>query len=350
MERIKDQTIIRNFSIIAHIDHGKSTLADRLLELTGIISSRDLTPQYLDKMDLERERGITIKAQTVSMPYSAQNGKVYQLNLIDTPGHMDFGYEVSRSLAACEGAVLVVDATQGIEAQTLANVDLALGNDLKIIPVVNKIDLPQANPLQVKEEIEQVIGLDPSEILTISAKYGTGVQGVLDAIVQRTPPPSGNIENPLAALIFDSWYDTYRGVIVLIRVFDGKICPGMHIKIVSTDKEFEVIRVGIFAPNAMDTEELNAGEVGFIIAGMKGVGDTQIGDTITEVSRPTAKPFPGFNDIKPMVFCGLYSSYPEQYGVLREALEKLKLNDSSFTFEPESSQVLGFGFRCGFLG
>lgn len=345
-----NQKYIRNFSIIAHIDHGKSTLADRLLEATGTVSSCALTPQYLDKMELERERGITIKAQTVTMFYRAKNGQTYQLNLIDTPGHMDFGYEVSRSLAACEGAVLVVDATQGIEAQTLANVDLALENNLTIVPVLNKIDLPQADPDRVREEIEQVIGLDRSEVLAISAKHGTGIADFLEAVVERVPPPSGNEEEPLRALIFDSWYDSYQGVVVLVRVFEGRIRPGMAIKVLSTGREYEVGRVGRFSPEAVNTQELASGEVGFITAGIKGVRDTQIGDTITEVARPATNPLPGFKSVKPMVFCGLYPSFPDQYGVLREALERLRLNDSSFTFEPENSIALGFGFRCGFLG
>ncbi len=350
MEPIKDQTIIRNFSIIAHIDHGKSTLADRLLELTGTVSAREMTPQYLDKMDLEKERGITIKAQTVSLDYQASDGKNYRLNLIDTPGHMDFSYEVSRSLAACEGALLVVDATQGIEAQTLANLDLALKNKLKIIPVINKIDLPQADPKRVKEEIELILGVDSAEILEVSAKSGKNVHTVLEAIVKRIPAPSGKKDNPLSALIFDSWYDTYQGVIVLIRVFEGKIFPGMRIKLFASNNEYEVNRVGIFSPAAKDTEALSTGEVGFIIAGIKNLRDIQVGDTITDASRPTTTPFPGFQELKPMVFCGVYPSFPEQYNPLREALEKLRLNDSSFTFEPENSVALGFGFHCGFLG
>jgi len=350
MEPIIDPTIIRNFSIIAHIDHGKSTLADRFLELTGTVPAREMAPQYLDKMELERERGITIKAQTVSMNYRAQDGKIYRLNLIDTPGHMDFTYEVSRSLAACEGALLVVDATQGIEAQTLANLDLARANNLKIIPVINKIDLPQADPERVKKEIEIILGLDSSEILEVSAKFGTNVSQVLEAIVKRVPPPSGKSDHPLAALIFDSWYDTYQGVVVLIRVFDGQISPGMKIKLFSSGKEYEVNRVGIFSPETKDTKGLSSGEVGFIIAGIKNLRDVRIGDTVIDALRPIDKPLPGFKELKPMVFCGIYPSFPEQYNSLREALEKLRLNDSSFVFEPENSVALGFGFRCGFLG
>ncbi len=341
---------IRNFSIIAHIDHGKSTLADRILELTGLVSERDKKNQYLDKMELEQERGITIKAQTVRIPYTAQDGKKYILNLIDTPGHVDFSYEVSRSLAACEGALLVVDATQGVEAQTLANVYLALDHDLEVIPVLNKIDLPSAEPDHFASEIEEVIGLDASGAVRISAKTGLNVDQVLENIVQLLPPPQGDSAAPLRALIFDSWYDSYQGVVVLFRVLDGSLKKGDKIQIYSTKDTFEVTKLGVFSPEALDAKSLSAGEVGFLCASMKELGDAPVGDTITRPENPTNQPFPGFQKIKPMVFAGLYPVEPAEYETLKQALEKLQLNDAAFTFEPETSQALGFGFRCGFLG
>ncbi len=344
------QEKIRNFSIIAHVDHGKSTLADRLLERTGMVSEREMREQFLDRLDLERERGITIKAQAVRLYYRAKDGELYQLNLIDTPGHVDFSYEVSRSLAACEGALLVVDASQGVEAQTLANVYLALENDLEIIPVLNKIDLPQADPERVKKEIEEIIGLDASEAILASAKKGIGTEEILEAIVRKIPPPKGDREAPLKALIFDSWYDPYLGVVVLIRMVDGKLYPGQRIKLMSTGKEFEVTKVGVFAPNPTEVDMLVAGEVGFFAAGIKEVRDTKIGDTVTEATRPALEPLPGFREVKPMVFCGLFPVESEQYDELREAVEKLWLNDPAFSYEPENSAALGFGFRCGFQG
>ncbi len=344
------QEKIRNFSIIAHVDHGKSTLADRLLERTGMVSEREMREQFLDRLDLERERGITIKAQAVRLYYRAKDGELYQLNLIDTPGHVDFSYEVSRSLAACEGALLVVDASQGVEAQTLANVYLALENDLEIIPVLNKIDLPQADPERVKKEIEEIIGLDASEAILASAKMGIGTEEILEAIVRKIPPPKGDREAPLKALIFDSWYDPYLGVVVLIRMVDGKLYPGQRIKLMSTGKEFEVTKVGVFAPNPTEVDMLVAGEVGFFAAGIKEVRDTKIGDTVTEATRPAREPLPGFREVKPMVFCGLFPVESEQYDELREAVEKLWLNDPAFSYEPENSAALGFGFRCGFQG
>ena len=341
---------IRNFSIIAHIDHGKSTLADRLLEYTGALSAREMTEQVLDSMDLERERGITIKAHSVRLLYNADDGKEYILNLIDTPGHVDFSYEVSRSLASCEGALLVVDASQGVEAQTLANAYLAEEHNLEMIPVINKIDLPAAEPEKTKEQIEDAIGLDCSEAILASAKEGIGTKEILEAIVKKIPPPKGDDDKPLKALVFDSWFDNYQGVIVLVRVFDGTVRAGKKIKMMSTGNEFEVAQVGIFTPKMQPSEELSSGEVGYIIAGIKNVTDTKIGDTITDVNTPAQEPCLGYKDIKPMVFCGLYPTIPHEYDSLRDALNKLRLNDSSFNYEPETSLALGFGFRCGFLG
>jgi GTP-binding protein LepA len=347
---MSDKELIRNFSIIAHIDHGKSTLADRLLEFTGAIPKRAMIEQVLDSMDLERERGITIKAHTVTLFYTAKDGRTYKLNLIDTPGHVDFSYEVSRSLAACEGCLLVVDATQGVEAQTIANAYLAMENNLEIIPVINKIDLPSAEPEKVKAQIEDTLAIDCSEAILASAKEGIGTEEILEAIVRKIPAPKGNREAPLRALIFDSWYDNFQGVIVVVRVVDGVLRKGQKIKLMSSNKDFEVTEVGILTPKLKQTEALSAGEVGYIIAGIKNVADTRIGDTITDASMPAKEPLPGFKEIKPMVFCGLYPVESEQYEILKEALMKLRLNDSSFVFEPESSSALGFGFRCGFLG
>ena len=344
------QEKIRNFCIIAHIDHGKSTLADRILELTKVVSGREAREQYLDRMDLERERGITIKAQTVRIPYTAQDGQEYELNLIDTPGHVDFNYEVSRSLAACEGALLVVDATQGVEAQTLANVYLALDHDHELIPVLNKIDLPSADVGRVKEEIEESIGLDCSEALAVSAKTGQGVDAVLEAIVTHLPAPSGDPKAPLKALIFDSWYDSYQGVVTLFRVFDGAIHLGDRIRLMNTGREYEVLRLGVFSPEARDVEMLSTGEVGFLCGSIKELGHARVGDTITSVDRPANEAVPGFKEARPMVFCGLYPTESDAYEALKSALEKLQLNDAAFTFEAETSQALGFGFRCGFLG
>lgn len=344
------QKNIRNFCIIAHIDHGKSTLADRILEYTGALTSREMQEQVLDQMDLERERGITIKLQAVNLTYKADDGQEYLINLIDTPGHVDFTYEVSRSLAACEGALLVVDAAQGIEAQTLANVYLALDNNLEIIPVINKIDLPSADPERVKQEIEDVIGLDASEAVLASAKAGIGIKEILEQIVKQVPPPTGESEEPLKALIFDSHYDPYKGVIVYVRVVNGSIKTGSKIKMMATDKTFEVIEVGAFKPRMTIVDELKVGDVGFIVAGIKHVGDTRVGDTVTDAKNPTPQPLPGYRKINPMVYCGLYPIETSEYNDLREALEKLQLNDASLSFEPETSSALGFGFRCGFLG
>ena len=341
---------IRNFSIIAHIDHGKSTLADRILELTGALSSREMTEQVLDSMDLEKERGITIKAHAVRLIYKAIDGKDYILNLIDTPGHVDFSYEVSRSLASCEGALLVVDATQGVEAQTLTNAYLASEHNLEIIPVINKIDLPGADTERVKNQIEESIGIDSANAILTSAKEGIGIREVLEAIVKKVPPPGGNEKNPLKALIFDSWFDNYQGVIVLVRLFDGKVKRGTKIMLVAAKKVFEVIEVGIFTPVKKPVDSLKAGEVGYIIAGIRDVTNTKIGDTITEAENPVSEPCAGYKDVKPMVFCGLYPTETSQYETFKNALEKLRLNDSSFNFEPETSVALGFGFRCGFLG
>ena len=345
-----DVRFLRNFAIIAHIDHGKSTLSDRLLELTGSVTGREMQAQILDDMDLERERGITIKAHAVRMMYKAHDGNTYQLNLIDTPGHVDFSYEVSRSLASCEGALLVVDASQGVEAQTLANAYLAINHGLEIIPVINKIDLPSADILGTQEAIEKAVGLDATDAIPVSAKTGQGVDEVLEAIVHRLPPPTGDPDAPLQALIFDSWFDAYRGVIVLVRVMQGTMRKGQRIRLMSNGKSFEVESMGVLMPKPVEIGQLTAGEVGFFAATIKTVSDTKIGDTVTDDTRPAAAQLPGFEDIKPMVFAGLYTVDSHEHTLLRDALEKLRLNDSSFFFEPESSVALGFGFRCGFLG
>lgn len=341
---------IRNFSIIAHIDHGKSTLADRILQLTGAVNERDMEDQLLDDMDLERERGITIKAHAVRLDYTAKDGQKYILNLIDTPGHVDFSYEVSRSLSACEGALLIVDASQGVEAQTLANTYLAIDNDLELLPVLNKIDLPSAEPDRIKEQIENIIGIDASEAVLASAKTGVGVDEILEQIVEKIPAPKGDPNAPLKALIFDSWYDSYRGVIVLFRIIEGTIKKGTKIKFFNTGREYLVETLGVNRPRPTPIESLSVGEVGFLTASIKTVADVQIGDTITESARPVAEPFPGFQEVKPMVFAGLYPTDSVQYEDLRDAMDKLRLNDASFFYEPESSSALGFGFRCGFLG
>ncbi len=345
-----DSKLIRNFAIIAHIDHGKSTLSDRLLELTGALTAREMQAQVLDAMDLERERGITIKAHAVRMMYPAKDGQTYQLNLIDTPGHVDFSYEVSRSLASCEGALLVVDASQGVEAQTLANAYLAINHGLEIIPVINKIDLPSADIPRTREMVEQTVGLDGNDAIPVSAKTGQGVPDILEAIVHRLPPPKGDPGAPLQALIFDSWFDAYRGVIVLARVVNGTLRKGAKIRLMSNGRVFNVESMGVLTPKPVEINELSAGEVGFFVATIKNVSDTKIGDTVTEDDRPADAPLPGFEDIKPMVFAGLYTVDSHEHTLLRDALEKLRLNDSSFFFEPESSAALGFGFRCGFLG
>jgi GTP-binding protein LepA len=345
-----DARFLRNFAIIAHIDHGKSTLSDRLLELTGSVTGREMQAQILDDMDLERERGITIKSHAVRMMYKAKDGNTYQLNLIDTPGHVDFSYEVSRSLASCEGALLVVDATQGVEAQTLANAYLAINDGLEIIPVINKIDLPSSDIVRTQEAIEKAVGLDATDAICVSAKTGQGVAEVLEAIVHRLPPPTGDPEAPLQALIFDSWFDAYRGVIVLVRVMQGTLRKGQRIRLMSNGKSFEVESMGVMLPKPVEIAELLAGEVGFFAATIKTVSDTKIGDTVTDDERPAATQLPGFLEIKPMVFAGLYTVDTHEHTLLRDALEKLRLNDASFFFEPESSAALGFGFRCGFLG
>ncbi|CAM4001218.1 translation elongation factor 4 [Cohnella lubricantis] len=346
----RKQSHIRNFCIIAHIDHGKSTLADRILEYTGTLTSREMQDQILDSMDLERERGITIKLQAVRLQYKADDGETYTLHLIDTPGHVDFTYEVSRSLAACEGALLIVDAAQGIEAQTLANVYLALDNNLEILPVINKIDLPSAEPERVKQEVEDVIGLDASDAVLASAKNGVGIKEILEQVVQKVPAPQGDINAPLKALIFDSHYDAYKGVVCYIRVIDGTIRAGTPIKFMATGATFDVVEVGTFKPRATIVDELGPGDVGFVTASIKNVKDTRVGDTVTNAKNPTAEALPGYKRINPMVFCGLYPIESSDYNDLRDALEKLELNDASLRFEPETSQALGFGFRCGFLG
>ena len=345
-----DPQRLRNFSIIAHIDHGKSTLADRFLEITGALQPREMEAQVLDSMDLERERGITIKAHPVRLNYTARDGQSYVLNLIDTPGHVDFSYEVTRSLAACEGAVLLIDASQGVEAQTLANAYLAVENNLEIIPVINKIDLPGAQPEEARRQIEEIVGLDGSGAILTSAKEGIGITDVLEAVIARLPPPKGDSAAPLKALIFDSWYDAYRGVVIVARVLEGSLRKGTKIRLMAQGQDYEIEQLGVFSPKPEPIDELGAGEVGFIVANIKTVSDAKIGDTITESNRPAAEAFPGFKELKSMVFAGLYPVESHQYSELREALEKLRLNDASFHFEPETSAALGFGFRCGFLG
>ena len=345
-----DPKLIRNFSIIAHIDHGKSTLADRILEFTGALSDREKQAQFLDKMDIERERGITIKAQTVRLEYKAKDGLVYKLHLIDTPGHVDFNYEVSRSLSACEGALLVVDASQGVEAQTLANVFLALDNNLEIIPVLNKIDLPSADADRTKQEIEDVIGLDCSGAIAASAKAGIGIEEILEAVVARVPAPKGNPAGPMRALIFDSWYDSYRGAVVMVRVVDGTIRKGQKIRFMATGRDYELVEIGVFSPHATALQEIGPGEVGFLAANIKSVVDTKIGDTVTDAVHPATVALPGFKEVKPMVFAGIFPTDNAQYPDLRDALDKLHMNDAAFVFEPDTSEALGFGFRCGFLG
>jgi GTP-binding protein LepA len=341
---------IRNFSIIAHIDHGKTTLSDRLLEKTGALTQREMTEQFLDSMDLERERGITIKQHSVRLQYRARDGQDYILNLIDTPGHVDFSYEVSRSLAACQGALLVVDASQGVEAQTLANAHLATDAGLEIIPVLNKIDLPGAEPERAREQIETIVGIDASGAILASAKQGIGIDEILEAIVERVPPPQGDAEGPLRGLVFDSWFDQYRGVVILVHVVDGRLEPRQKVRLMASGGAYEIEQLGVFTPKPVLVQSLSAGEVGFVIAGIKKVSDVAIGDTLTDDRRPAAEPLPGFKEVKPMVFAGLYPVDADQYAELREALEKLRLNDSSFFYEPETSAALGFGFRCGFLG
>ncbi|MBI3599873.1 MAG: elongation factor 4, partial [Nitrospinae bacterium] len=341
---------IRNFSIIAHIDHGKSTLADRLIEFTGGLSHREMKEQVLDQMDIERERGITIKAQTARLKYKSSDGNEYILNMIDTPGHVDFSYEVSRSLAACEGVLLVIDASQGVEAQTLANVHIALDHNLEIIPVINKIDLPGADIQMVKKQIEDIIGIDSSEAILASAKEGKGIKDILEAVVKRIPHPKGGKDTPLRALIIDSWYDSYQGVVMLVRVFEGSIKSNMKMMFMATKKIYEVGRIGVFTPKDMKVDTLSAGEVGYVTGGIKNIGDAKVGDTISDYDRPAERPLPGYKDLKPMVFSGIYPLDSSQYESLRDALEKLQLNDSAFKFEPETSIALGFGFRCGFLG
>jgi GTP-binding protein LepA len=344
------QEYIRNFSIIAHIDHGKSTLADRLLEKTGAVTPREFKDQLLDDMDLERERGITIKAHAVRLKYRADDGQDYLFHLIDTPGHVDFTYEVSRSLAACEGALLVVDATQGVEAQTIANAYLAIENNLEIIPVINKIDLPSADVEKTKQQIEEILGLDASEAILASAKEGKGIKEIMEAVIRRIPPPSGNPDAPLRALIFDSWFDNYQGAVVLVKVVDGTIHKGSRIRLMSNGIEHEVLSLGVFTPKAEEVTSLSVGEVGCVISGIRNVSETKIGDTLTDAGHPAAEAIPGYKEVKPMVFCGLYTIDTDRYEDLRDALEKLRLNDSSFRYEPETSLALGFGFRCGFLG
>jgi GTP-binding protein LepA len=347
---VTEQNKIRNFSIIAHIDHGKSTLADRILEITGAVTARDMKEQILDDMDLERERGITIKARAARLDFKSKDGNIYAFNLIDTPGHVDFSYEVSRSLAACEGALLIVDAVQGVEAQTVANAYQAIENNLAIIPVINKIDLPAAQTDFVKQQIEEIIGVDASNAFQVSAKIGTGITDILEGIIKQIPPPKGNRNAPLRAMIFDSWYDSYRGIVMLVRILDGKIETGGLIKMFSSGAEYEVSELGVFTPWEKPVRSLSAGEVGYVMAGVKVITDTKIGDTIIDARNPATHPFPGFKEVKPMVFSGLYPIDPGDYDTLRKAMEKLQLNDSSFSYIPETSAALGFGFRCGYLG